>query len=344
MERSAFRNVLSAFSFTRISGVYVWIGLLILFAFWIPDTFFVDTTWKNIVSSQAVTAILTLGLLLPLAAGVYDLSIGSMLGLSAIFSAYLVNHGASTGAAVLIVLGVAVVVGLFNAFLVVGMGINSFIATLGVGTILTAAIGEISGNQQIIGLPDSFKEIGGAEPFGIPIPVIYLVVLAGVVWYLMERAPFGRYLFAIGNGREAARLAGVRTNVYAAIALVLCAIGAAIAGIVLTGKLGAASPEQGPSYLLPAYAAAFLGATQIHRGRVNVIGMLIATYLLQTGITGLQLGGAEFWVADLFNGVALILALVISQLSGRFGSWNRRWRRAPGPPSTSSDRVPSTTS
>jgi ribose transport system permease protein len=343
MATSRARSLLSVLSFTRISGVYVWVGLVILFALWVPDTFLVGTTWKNIVSSQAVTAILTLGLLLPLAAGVYDLSIGSMLGLAAVLSAYLVNHGLSTGTAVLVVLGVAVLVGLINAFLVVGMGINSFIATLGVGTILTAAIGVVSGNQQIIGLPTSFKDLGGAEPFGIPIPVIYLAVLAVVVWYLMERAPFGRYLFAIGNGREAARLAGVRTNAYAAIALVLCAVGAAIAGVVLTGKLGAASPEQGPAYLLPAYAAAFLGATQITNGRVNVIGMLIATYLLQTGITGLQLAGAEFWVADLFNGGALILALVLSQLQGKLTLWKRRPREPDDPPKVS-DQIPSTTS
>lgn len=324
MARSRARAFFSAFSFTRVSGLYVWAALIILFALWVPDTFMTGTTWKNIVSSQAVTAMLTLGLLLPLAAGVYDLSIGSMLGLAAVLSAYLVNHGFSTGMAILVVLAVGICVGLINAALVVGLKINSFIATLGVGTVLTAMIGAISGNQQIIGLPKAFQDIGGAELLGLPIPVFYLLVLAIIGWYLMERAPFGRYLFAIGNGREAARLAGVRTNLHAAIALVLCATTAAIAGVVLTGKLGAASPDLGPAYLLPAYAAAFLGATQITGGRVNVIGALIATYLLQTGITGLQLAGADFWVADLFNGVALLLALVLSRFQRRVRLWKRR--------------------
>jgi ribose transport system permease protein len=324
MEKSGVRSAASALSFTRVSGLYVWAALFLLFAIWVPDTFLTATNWRNILSSQAVTAIFTLGLLLPLAAGIYDLSIGSMLGLSAVLSAYLVNHGFSTGTAIIVVLLVGVAVGLINVGLVVALKINSFIATLGVGTVLTAMIGVVSGNEQIIGLPKAFLDFGGAQVLGFPIPVFYLVLFAIVVWYLMERAPFGRYLFAIGSGPEAARLAGVRTNLHAAIALVLCAAMAAFAGAVLAGKLGAASPDLGSAYLLPAYAAAFLGATQITGGRVNVIGALIATYLLQTGITGLQLAGANFWVADLFNGGALLLALILSRFQGRFRLW--KWR------------------
>jgi ribose transport system permease protein len=322
--RSSVRIPWAAFSFSRISGVYVWIAIILLFALWIPDIFLTELTWKNIASSQAVTAILTVGLLFPLAAGVYDLSVGQVLGFSAMFSAYLVNHGFDTGSAVALTLAAGVAVGVINGIVVAGIGINSFIGTLGTGSILLALVGALSNRQQIVGLPTAFADIGQQQLFGIPIPVFYLIVIAIIGWYVLEHSPFGRYLFAIGGSPDAARLAGVRTRALVFVALVVSALAAAFGGIIVTAKLGAGDPGVGPSYLLPAFAAAFLGATQFKRGRFNVGGSLLAVYLLATGVTGLQLAGAQFWITDLFNGTVLLMALGLASMQGRLRLRRRR--------------------
>jgi ribose transport system permease protein len=302
---------------SRVSAIYTWIVIVIVFSVWIPNTFLTELTWKNIAASQAITAMVTLGLLFPLAAGVYDLAVGQTLGFAAVLSAYLVNHGFDTASAIAVTLAAGLCVGAINGALIVGVRINSFIATLGVSSVLLAVVGAMSNNVQITGLPASFQDMAGAQPLGIPIPVIYLAVLAVLAWYALEHSPLGRYLFAIGGAEEAARLAGVPTRRLVVVALLISSVTAAFAGIVLTGKLTAGDPAAGPGYLLPAYAAAFLGATQFTPGRFNVIGALTATYLLATGVAGLQLTGAKFWVTDLFNGLVLIIALALPMIQGR---------------------------
>jgi ribose transport system permease protein len=331
---------LRALSFSRISGVYVWAALVLIFALWVPSTFLTGTTWTNLLSSQAVTAMVTLSLMLPLMAGAYDLSAAQMVGLSAALSAYLAHHGIGSTEAIIVGLLAGVAVGLVNAGLVVGLRMNSFIATLGTSSVLMAATGILTNEQEIVGVPSGLQSFGSRQ-IGVAIPVWYLVIMALIFAYVLERAPFGRYLFAIGHGREAARLAGLRVNMYTAISLVICSVGSAFAGVVLLGRVGAAEPNLGTSYLLPAYAAAFLGATQFKR-RVNVPGALLATYLLATGITGLQLAGAASWVQDLFYGVALIAAVGLSLHEGHLPPLRRQRRRGnispAGPTADDTDR------
>ncbi|MFJ8025701.1 hypothetical protein [Streptomyces sp. NPDC096311] len=138
------------------------------------------------------------------------------------------------------------------------------------------------------------------------------LVLAGVIWFVLEHRPVGRYMYATGSNAEAARLAGVRTNRVIFGTIVCTALIATIAGIVVTSRIATGSPTIGPPYLLPAFAAAFLGSTQIRQGRFNVLGTLIAVYALATGVKGLQLAGAPFWLPDLFNGIALLVAVALS--------------------------------
>jgi ribose transport system permease protein len=326
-ERGALRS-LEPLSPARISGIYVWGALILLFALWVPETFLTGTTFKNIAAGEAVTALITLGLLFPLAAGTFDLSIGFTVGLSGIIAAKLLNSGSSPTVAVLVALGVALAVGVLNGVVVVGIGVDSFIATLGTGSVIQAVTLAISNNEQIIGLPPSFGAIGNNEILGLPLPVFYVIIFAFVAWYALEHTPFGRYLYAIGSGREAARLAGIKTDRFRFATLIISALAAGAAGVVVTARLGSGSPDIGPEYLLPAFAAAFLGATQLKPGRINVWGALIAVYLLATGVTGLQLAGASFWITYLFNGLALIIAVSLGVLQGRlFISRQRRRRR-----------------
>lgn len=312
---------------SKVSGIYVLIGLIFLFGIWVPDTFLSVQTFKNVSSGEAVTAIIALGLLFPLAAGTFDLSIGFTVGLSGMVAAKLLASGVAVPWAVAAAVMAGVAVGILNGLVVVGIGVDSFIATLGSGSIVQAITLAISDNQQIVGLPDKFGNIGNAQLFGVALPVYYLLILAVLAWYVLEHTPSGRFLYAIGNGREASRLAGIKTNRYIFTSLIVSSTVAALAGVIVSARLGSGSPSLGPNYLLPVFAAAFLGATQFHSGRINVWGTLLAVYLLATGVTGLQLAGAQFWITYLFNGVALIVAVSVGVLQIRVSSQRQRRNR-----------------
>lgn len=317
-------STLSALSFRRISAIYVWIAIIVVFALWTPDTFLTTTTLKTLLSEQAITAILAVGLTVPLAAAAFDLSVGFTLGLSSIMVAWLIGaHGMGTVGAILLALLTGVVVGAVNGVLINQFRIDSFIATLGVGSCVLAMIRWTSGDLTIIGLSPDFERIAGDQIFGISLPVYYVLVLGIVLWYVLEHTPAGRYVYATGGNLEAARLSGVRTKLVIFVSLVVAGLVAAFAGILLASSSASASPSVGPAYLLPAFAAVFLGSTQIKPGRFNIWGTILAVYVLATGVKGLQLVGAPFWIPDLFNGVALLLAVGLSKNEAL---WWSRWR------------------
>jgi ribose transport system permease protein len=306
-------------SVERFSGVYAFVAVFILFAVWVPDTFLTSTTLKVVLAQQSVTALVALGLMIPLAAGVFDLSIGGVLGLSVMFCAWLqgVKH-MNPALSVVLTLLLGVVVGAVNAIAVLKFRVSSFIATLGMSSVLGAMVVAVSGNQQLVsGISANFQKVGNTEPGGIPIVAYYMVVVAIVLWFVLELTPVGRYLFAVGGNQEAARLGGLRTERYIGVSLVLSAVIAAAAGVIYLAQIGSASLSAGPPFLLPCFAAVFLGATQIRPGRFNVIGTLLAVFLLAVGVKGLQLVGVPTWAGDLFNGAALIIAVGLSRFRKR---------------------------
>jgi ribose transport system permease protein len=213
---------------------------------------------------------------------------------------------------------VGAVVGLINGLLVVGLRIDSFVATLGTSSVLGAIVYWVSGNQQITeGISPTFIKLGQESLVGIPLPVVYLSVVALILGYVTEFRPLGRKLYATGGNEPAARLSGVHTDRLVIGAFMICAIIAALAGVVFAAIIGSASLTAGPPFLLPAFAAMFLGATQIHPGRPNVFGTLLAVAVLGAGVKGLLLTGAQFWVSDLFNGLALVAAVALARRRGR---------------------------
>ena len=302
----------------RFSGLYVWAALIIIFGIWVPDTFLRVNTLTIILGDQAITAMLALGIIIPLAAGVFDLSFAGVCGVAVAVTAWAQVEGWNPAAAALLAVLVATAIGAVNGFVVVKLKVNSFIATLGMSSLLLALTYWITDGVQIVsGFRDWFLDLGTLQLIGIPLPFYAMVVLAIVVYIVIEYLPIGRYLYASGGNPVAARLAGVRVDRIVFGSLVVSSLVAGLAGVVLAARLGTASPDIGPSYLLPAFSAVFLGSTQIKPGRVNVVGTLIAIYLLATGVKGLQLAGAPVYVDDLFNGAALIIAVALAARSAR---------------------------
>lgn len=306
--------------FARLSGVYAWAALFVLFSIWEPSTFLTSTTASSIGANQAVSAILAIALILPLAAGLYDLSIAATLGLTACLAIYLTGHGLSAPVIALACLVSGALVGIVNGVIVVKLHVSSFIATLGMSSILAAVAYMITdGNELVAGSgATSFVNLGQGVIFGIPDPVWYAVGIAVIVLYVTECTTVGRYAYAVGGNLEASRLVGIRANRIQFASLVVSGTLAGLAGTILAAQLGSATYDVGPAYLLPAFSAVLLGATQIKtNGRVNVLGTLVAVILLATGIYGLTLAGAPTWVPQLFDGVALILAVALAVRTNR---------------------------
>ena len=307
-------------SLTRYGGLLLLAVFIAFFSIQLPSIFLTSATFNSIVGDQSVTAILALGLLVTLAVGQFDLSAAQNLGMCAVLcSSLMVNQNMNPILAVVSTLLAGVLVGLINGVFVAIIGINSLIATLGMSSVLLAFT-ELVSNFQFIGpVPSGFQNAANHEVAQIPLVAFYAVALALLVWYLLEHTPAGRRAYAVGANPEASRLAGVRTTRYVFGSFVATGGLAAVAGVLVTAKIGNVAPTLGPAYMLPCFAACFLGTTQIKVGRFNVGGTVIALLLLATGVKGLQLMGNQLWVTDLFNGLALLVAVSAAVLSSKRG-------------------------
>lgn len=313
----------------NIGVVYLYGLIWVVFTTWVPETWTQWLTHRSVLNQNAILMVVALGLLVPLAAGVFDLSIGAAVSTGAVLSGWvLAEQQWPIPIAVLLALGAGVLVGVVNGFLVVKIRIDSFIATLGMGSILTAFTVWLSKNRSILGFPQGFKDLTSPLAWGVNRTVVYALVAGLVLWYVFEHTALGRYLFATGGSREAARLAGVQTDRYVWGAMVASSTVASLAGVLLASQFGSTQSQSGAPYLLPAFAAAFLGATQF-KHRFNVWGTLLAVFVLQSGVKGLQLAGVgAAWVESLFFGVALIVAVGLSSYRKKvYGGQRRWWRR-----------------
>lgn len=316
--RSLSARIRRSASVRDISAVYLFAVLFVIFAVWEPDTFLTLRTWQVLLDNQAIIGLVALGLVVSLSAGVIDLAVGSEAGFGGIVVAWLLaRHGVPIPLAVLLALVAGAVVGVVMALLIVRARIISLIATLAMSSVLIAVIDWISGSQQILDLGQSFQKIATDELFGLAYPVYILAFVALVVWYFLERTALGRRIRATGGNLEAARLAGVRTSQIIVTSTVTCGVITALAGVLASSQLATGDPTIAQSYLLPAFAAAFLGSTQFYGGRFNVAGTLLAVLVLAVGVTGLQLAGAPIWLPNLFNGVALLAAVGFAQFQKR---------------------------
>jgi ribose transport system permease protein len=303
----------------RFGLVLAWVIVIAVFGALEPDTFLTSANFSTIFGSQAVLVVLTLGLLVPLTSGDYDLSIAGVLSLSAMVLAVLnVNHGWPIALAILAALGAGAVVGGVNGLFVIVFGVDSFIVTLGTGTVAQGLVLWISNSNTISGVSQTLVDaVFGNEFLGIPLAFYYGLALCIVLWYVFEFTALGRRLLFVGRGRRVSRLTGINVSRLRWGALIVCGTISAAAGVLYAGTTGGADPTSGGSFFLPAFAAAFLGATTIVPGRFNPWGTLVAVYFLVTGITGLTILGAESYVQQLFYGGALVFAVALSQITRR---------------------------
>lgn len=312
------RGLLSRDMAERLALPVVWIATIAVFGFLRPDTFLTtDNMFVNILGTQAVQVMLALALIVPLVAGEYDISVASNLALSAMIVALLnVDHGVSIWIAILAALAAGAVIGIVNGGLIVLLGIDSFIVTLGTSTFIAGVVLWISDSRTVGGISgDLVNNVIINKLLGIPLGFWYALVFAAILLYVLEFTALGRRLLFVGRGRSVARLSGLHVGRLRWGAMVASGLLAAAAGVIYAGTTGSADPTSGLNFLLPAFSAAFLGATTIQPGRFNPFGAVVAVYFLATGITGLQQLGVDTFIQQLFYGGALVLAVALSQLA-----------------------------
>ncbi len=320
---SAPRRRLTAHSLSNLFAVYglliVFILVLVVFGALKPESFLGIININSIMVSQSVTALLALAVMVPLATKQFDLSVGYHLGMAQVFIIGLqVQQGMGWLEAAALILVAALIVGFVNGILVTWFNINSFIATMGTGTLLYGISNWYTNGEQIVGmsLPDSFTNLT-AIWHGIPLPAVYVAIAAIVLWCVTERLPVGRNLYVIGANVRAAELTGINVSRHMIGAFVIAGFLSGLAGIVLGSILQTGTPSVGPEYLLPGFAAALLGATSIRPGRVNVVGTILSVLVLAFSFSGVQQLGAPFYIQYFFNGGILIVAVGLSVYAAR---------------------------
>jgi ribose transport system permease protein len=292
-----------------------WLALFVVFAALNPDRFLSMGNISNILGSQAILFMLALAALLPSMVGDIDLSLGSIGGLSAILVAVLnVQQGVPIGVACLIAVVAGGLCGAVNALFVVRFKTEPFIMTLGTGTFFGGLVFWIANSTTIVGVSTALSEWTYIRVIaGVPIQFYYCLLMMLVIWYVATYTPLGVRALFVGQSRDVATLSGIKSDRIRWGAFVLAGVIAALGGILYVGTTGSAGPSSVGSFLLPAYAAIFLGATSIQPGRFNALGTGVAVLFLATGVAGLQLLGAQDYAQQLFYGGALVLAVTLSR-------------------------------
>jgi ribose transport system permease protein len=303
-----------------IHGLLVFgIALLIIFAILLPQTFTGSQTFRAILGNNTTVALLAMAEMIVIATGNYDLSIAYNVGLMHILAMGLLTDALVPWPFVVILTILAGgLIGWVNGALVEYAKIDSFIATLGVGTILYGIGSWYTNGTQLVGnVPQAFANINDAKLLTIPLPTYMVAAVAILAWVCLEHVPIGRRLYAIGSNRRAAELTGVPARRLVMGAFVASGLIVGLAGVVLAARLQVAQSSVGPEFLLPAFVGALLGATTVRPGRVNAWGTIIAVLVLAIGIAGLQQLGNSFFAEPIFQGAALIISVGLAGYAAR---------------------------
>jgi ribose transport system permease protein len=292
------------------------LGVLALCLIVIPEF----RSWRlvaSMINSQSIILLLALVATIVLRTGGFDLSISQTMVGSAALTVVLSKSGVSLAIAIPVAIVLGAAVGALNGLLVVRVGVDSFVTTLGSYSALAGFAYLVTNSSIIAGAPDELVNAVRSELLGIPLVTWYAWILAVLLWFVYQRTPLGRYMLFIGGNPDAARLSGIQVRTIKFGAYVVSGVLSAVVGIIFLGYFGAVDPGVGSQYMLQPLAAAFLGTTAIVIGRFNAFGTVVALYLLIVGITGLQVLGAQTWVTNLFYGLALMIAVTASKLAGR---------------------------
>jgi ribose transport system permease protein len=310
------RPTLSRFSVSmRDAGTLIGlVVILLVFGALVPG-FFSERNLVNILQQSSINACLALGMTLVIISGGIDLSIGPTAAISAVLAATLLVAGVPVPLAIAAGLAAGMVCGLFNGLLVAIVGLQPFIVTLGTLSTYRAIALIFTGGNPVLGLTSDFRSLFNGAVLGVPSSVVIVAGVAVIAWVLLKKTPFGEYLLAVGGNEEAAYIAGVpiaRTKIGA---YVISGSLAALASLILIGRLGAAEPILGNLWELDAIAAAAIGGASLMGGKGSVVGTILGAVILGTMRNGLTLMNVQSFYQLLATGLIILAAMMIDRVT-----------------------------
>ncbi|MHB8063982.1 MAG: ABC transporter permease [Ruminiclostridium sp.] len=302
----------------KYSILIAWVIVIAVFALVSGKVFFNWNTVSLITGTRSVVVILALAILIPLTAGDYDMSAAFTMTLANMITVYFaVELGYSVWLSIGFAIAVGIVVGIINGSFVIKLGIDPFIVTMGTGTFLAGITLWIS-NKTLSGTELApLQSLSIGKLFNIQYIFLYCVILVIIMWYIFERTSVGKKILFVGRGKEVARLSGINVDKIRWGSLIASSTLSSFAGVMYSGVTGSARSGSCNDFLMPAFAAAFLGSTCIKPGRFNPVGCFISVYFLETGIRGLSLIGLSTYIQNIFYGAALVLAVAFSVIVRR---------------------------
>ncbi|MGV1827475.1 ABC transporter permease [Agrobacterium vitis] len=291
------------------------IGLIVImavFAALVPG-FLSERNLTNILQQSSINACLALGMTLVIISGGIDLSVGPTAAIAAVITATLLLGGTPIPLAILAGLGVGAVCGFINGVLVAYIGLQPFIVTLGTLSTYRAIALIFTGGNPVLGIPPGFRALFNGTLIGLPIPVLIVAGVSVAAWVLLKKTPIGEYLMAVGGNEEAAYVAGVPIARTKITAYVISGGLAALASLILIGRLGAAEPILGNLWELDAIAAAAIGGASLMGGKGSIVGTILGAIILGAMRNGLTLMNVQAFYQLLATGLIILVAMMIDR-------------------------------
>ena len=290
------------------------IAIVVIFGLLAPD-FLSQRNLLNILQQSSINACLALGMTLVIISGGIDLSVGPTAAIAAVITATMLVAGVPIPLAILAGLAIGAICGLLNGVLVAYAGLQPFIVTLGTLSTYRAIALIYTGGSPVLGIPPGFRSLFNGSLLGIPIPVIIVAVVALAAWVLLKKTPLGEYLLAVGGNEEAAYVAGVPIAITKITAYVISGVLAALASMILIGRLGAAEPILGNLWELDAIAAAAIGGASLMGGKGSIVGTILGAIILGAMRNGLTLMNVQAFYQLLATGLIILVAMMIDRVT-----------------------------
>ncbi|BAK56458.1 ribose ABC transporter, permease protein RbsC [Candidatus Arthromitus sp. SFB-mouse-Japan] len=269
----------------------------------------------NIFTQVSTNAIIAIGMTFVILTGGIDLSVGSTVAISGALAASILKSTNNIPLAILVAAITGIVIGLINGILISKGKLQAFIVTLATMTIFRGATLVFTNGTPISKLSETFVKIGNGKIGFIPIPVIITIVILIISIYLLTQTRFGRYLYALGGNEDSAKLSGINTNKIKTLVYVISGFASSIAGIIITSRIGSASPNAGTSFELDAIAAVVIGGTSLSGGEGKITGTIIGALIIGVLNNGLNLMNVSPFYQSIVKGLVILIAVLLDKKS-----------------------------
>ena len=297
--------------FKSLIGLFILCFVITL----VTPRFLTISNITNVFTQVSVNAIIAVGMTFVILTGGIDLSVGSILALSGAFAASIIKSTGNVFLAFLVAIVLGIVIGGVNGLLVSKGKLQAFIVTLATMTIFRGATLVFTNGTPISKLSESFMKIGNGKIGPVPIPVLITIIIVLIAFYVLSQTRFGRYLYALGGNEDSARLSGINTDKIKTLVYVISGVAAAVGGVIITSRIGSASPNAGTGFELDAIAAVVIGGTSLAGGEGTIIGTVIGALIIGVLNNGLNLMNVSPFYQSIVKGLVILIADLLDKKS-----------------------------